>query len=47
MQENLENLLNNTIRLINDGTFEQLEGIVKNLGIDFFKNNIEIRVSNE
>ena len=31
----------NTVKFINSGVFCQLEGLIKNLGIEFFKNNIE------
>jgi hypothetical protein len=34
------NVLNNTIKFINDGTFNSLESVIKSLGVAFFRDNI-------
>jgi hypothetical protein len=35
-----ETVFKNTAKFINEGTFSQLEGVIKNLGLDFFITNI-------
>jgi len=37
----VKTILTNTIRFINEKTFDQLEGVIKNLGMDFFEINIK------